>query len=142
MKPSGEVEVYVPPALRKDGPCAIVYPVAGDGSYLTVGVIRSKAVRKFTTSPPVIPETTSPRLPVTRQPLRLLTSARYSPEWLPQSPHVGLAVALTAADRDVIPTGNEQDVTTIYSEDLRTAQAADDTFQRLLIQTGIPPYTT
>jgi hypothetical protein len=76
-EPSREVEVYVPPALRNERPCAIVYPVAGDGSELTVGVIRSKAARKFNTYPPIIPETTSPRLPVTRQPLRLLT--RYSP---------------------------------------------------------------
>ena len=46
-KSSGEVEVYVPPALRNEGPCAIIYPVAGDGSDLTVGVINGKSARKF-----------------------------------------------------------------------------------------------
>jgi hypothetical protein len=37
--PSGDVEVYIPPTLHKSGPCAIISPVAGDGSDSTVGVI-------------------------------------------------------------------------------------------------------
>jgi hypothetical protein len=127
---------------HNDGPCAIIYPVAGDGSDLTVGVIRRKKARKFTTSPPIVPENTSPRLPVTRQPLRLLIRARYSPEGLPQSPHVGLAVSLTAADRDVVPTSNEQNVTTVSSEELRTAQAADDCVNGYWPKREEPPYTT
>ena len=135
---SGEVEVYVPPALRNEGPCAIIYPVAGDGSDLTVGVIEGNSARKFTNSLPGTPETgNTPRiLPVAGQTLRLLTRARYSPERLHRSSHVGLAVALTTNNRNVIPTGKEQNVTTISSDELRTAQAADITCQKLLTQTS------
>jgi hypothetical protein len=135
-KPSEEVEVYVPPAVRSDGPCAIIYAVAEDGSDLTVGVFGGKSARKFT---PSLPQTgyTSPRIPVTRPPLRLLTRAKYSPDGLPQSSHVGLAVMLTTEDRNVIQTGKEQIVTMVSSDELRNAQAADDTCQRLLTQTSI-----
>jgi hypothetical protein len=131
-KTSGEVEVYVPPALRNDGPCAIIYLVAGDGSDLTVGVIGGNSVRKFTPSLLGIhePGLMSRSLPVTGQPLRLLTRARYSPDGLSRSSHVGLAVSLITEDRNVIPTGKEQNVTTVSSDELRTAQAADDTCQR------------
>ena len=137
-KSSGEVEVYVPPALRNEGPCAIIYPVAGDGSDLTVGVIEGNSARKFTNSLPGTPETgNTPRiLPVAGQTLRLLTRARYSPERLHRSSHVGLAVALTTNNRNVIPTGKEQNVATISSDELRTAQAADITCQKLLTQTS------
>jgi hypothetical protein len=61
---SGEVEVYVPPALRNEGPCTIIYPVAVDGSDLTVGVIGCKAARKvsrkLTDSLPSIPKQATP----------------------------------------------------------------------------------
>ena len=141
-KSSGEVEVYVPPALRNEGPCAIIYPVAGDGSDLTVGVIKGKSARKFTRkstdSLPGTPETgnTLRNPPVSGRTTRLLTRARYSPEGLHRSSHVGLAVALTTDNRNVIPTGKEQNVTTISSDELRTAQAADITCQKLLTQTS------
>jgi hypothetical protein len=137
-KISGEVEFYVPPAFRNDGPCSIIYPVAGDGSDLTVGVIGGNSARKFTPSLLGIPEPglTSRRLPVTCPPRRLLTRARYSPDGLPRSSCVGLAVALTTEDRNVIPTGKEQNVTTVSSDELRSAQAADDTCKRLLTQTS------
>ena len=49
---------------------------------------------------------------------------------------MGLAVALTTDNRNVIPTGKEQNVTTISSDELRTAQAADITCQKLLNQTS------
>jgi hypothetical protein len=84
----------------------------------------------------VIPDPgfTSRSLPITGPPRRLLTRARYSPDGLPRSSHVALAVALTTKDWKVIPTGKEQNVTTVSSDELRTAQAADDTCQRLLTQ--------
>jgi hypothetical protein len=86
-KPSGEVEVYNPRALRNDWPCAIIYPVAKDGSDLTVGVIGGNSARKFTPSLLGISEPgfTSRSLPVTSPPRRLLTQALHSPDELPRS---------------------------------------------------------
>jgi hypothetical protein len=43
--PSGEVEVYIPHALRQEGPCSIIHPIAEDGSILSWGVISDQAVR-------------------------------------------------------------------------------------------------
>jgi hypothetical protein len=103
-----------------------------------VGVLGGKSARKFTPSLLGIPEPgfTSRSIPVSGPPRRLLTRARYSPDGLPRSSHVGLAVALTTDDRNVIPTVKEENVTTVSSDELRTAQAADDTCQRLLTHTS------
>jgi hypothetical protein len=45
--PSGEVEVFIPHALRRHGPHAIILPVAGDGSDLRRGVIREDTENSF-----------------------------------------------------------------------------------------------
>jgi hypothetical protein len=124
--------------LRHDGPCAVIYPVAEDGSDLTVGVIGGNSARKFTPSLLGIPDPgfKSRSLPVTGPPRRLLSRARHYSDGLPRSFPVGLAVVLTTEYRNVIPTGKKKNVTTVSSDELRTAQAADDTCQRLLVQTS------
>jgi hypothetical protein len=113
--PSGEVEVFVPHALRREGPCAIIYPLAEDGSVLREGVIR-------------VPERQFARPTRT-----LLTRDKIYPKSTNKTARHGLAILLEE-DRTVIPTGNERDVAALSTDELRTAQAEDETCQRLLTQ--------
>jgi hypothetical protein len=63
-------------------------------------------------------------------PLRLITRVRHTPDGKSTNTPVGLAIALN---------NEERNVATASSDELRTAQAAGETCQRLSLQTSKTP---
>jgi hypothetical protein len=105
--PSSEVEVYVPPTSHNSGPCAIISPVAWDGSDLTLGVIECinrTTEHTFSNTCTAIPHLKEKVLlePANgTPPLRLATRVIHTPDGKSTNTPVGLAIALNNEDRNV-----------------------------------------
>jgi hypothetical protein len=77
--PSGEVEVFIPHALRRHGPHAIILPVAGDGSNLRRGVISGDTDNSFANPTTDLPPDGGLKPKFTHPKLRLLTRGQVRP---------------------------------------------------------------
>jgi hypothetical protein len=119
--------------VTQEYPLPIISPVAGDYYDSTVGVIEGinrKTEHIFANTYTGIPHLKEKILPEPTNgtpPLRLMTRVRHTPEGMSTNTPVGLAIALY---------NEERNVETVSSDELRTAQAADETCQRLLLQTS------
>ena len=129
--PDGEVEIYLPHALRSRGPYAIIrplLPLAEDGSDLSGGV-----QPEF--SPKLSPAFANPPNPPPVRP-RILwntSSPRRLTPYLSSSKGLALLTIPTSEEiLDRIPKGQEDNDGAVTIEDLMHAQTADDTCQRLL----------
>jgi transposase InsO family protein len=115
--PSGELQVHVPTSVSRDRPSYIITPVAEDGSDVRRGdsVPNRKAL--------AMNGTTATPLPT-----------RITIHGLAKRTRPGLGVfatgaASTHAAAQVIPSGMEDDVSALSTEDLISEQAADPEFQ-------------
>jgi transposase InsO family protein len=140
-RPDGEVEIYLPHALRSRGPYAIIHPIrplAEDGSDLSGGVLPEFSptfAPEFSASAPRgVP--TAPDFPPGRP--RILWNRSSSRQTcLSDTPGQGLAIlAVPESDStrisDTIPKGHEVNEGAVTIEEFRIAQAGDESCSRLL----------